>query len=84
MVLLNGINLLNLIKKMSKIFPPNEEHILEFLAKEDIVNQVESLIEQLKDKYIEEQCDDSYEFIQHDVFGTLISRVIENIAIDNQ
>jgi len=68
----------------NKIFPPNEEHILDFLAKEDIVNQVESLIEQLKDKYIKEQCDDYFEFIQHDSIINLISRVVENIAIDNQ
>jgi hypothetical protein len=71
-------------KKMSKVFPPTEEHILEFLAKEDIVDQVEEFIERLKDKYIEEQCDDSYEFIQHDSIWNTISRVIENIAIDNQ
>lgn len=69
---------------MSKIFPPNEEHILEFLAKEDIVNQVEEWIKQLKDQYIEEQCDDSYEFIKHDSIWNLISRVVENIALDNQ
>jgi hypothetical protein len=69
---------------MSKTFPPNEEHILEFLAKEDIVDQVEEFIERLKDKYIEEQCDDSYEFIAHDSIWNTISRVIENIAIDNQ
>ena len=69
---------------MSKIFPPNEEHILDFLAKEDIVDQVEEFIGQLKDKYIEEQCDDSYEFIQHDGIENLISRVVENIALDNQ
>jgi hypothetical protein len=69
---------------MSKIFPPNEEHILDFLAKEDIVDQVETFIEQLKDKYIEEQCDDSYELIQHDGITNLISRVVENIALDNQ
>ena len=71
-------------KKVSKIFPPNEEHILEFLAKEDIVDQLETFIEQIKDKYIEEQCDDSFEFIQHDSIWNLISRVVENIAIDNQ
>jgi hypothetical protein len=69
---------------MSKTFPPTEEHILEFLAKEDIVDKVEEFIEQLKDKYIEEQCDDSYEFIAHDSIWNTISRVIENIAIDNQ
>ena len=69
---------------MSKIFPPNEEHILEFLAKEDIVDQLETFIEQIKDKYIEEQCDNSFEFIQHDSIWNLISRVVENIAIDNQ
>jgi hypothetical protein len=28
---------------MSKVFPPNEEHILEFLANEDIVEQVEDI-----------------------------------------
>jgi hypothetical protein len=71
-------------KKVSKVFPPTEEHILEFLANEDIVDQVEEFIERLKDKYIEEQCDDSYEFIAHDSIWNLISRVIENIAIDNQ
>ena len=71
-------------KKVSKVFPPTEEHILEFLANEDIVDKVEEFIEQLKDKYIEEQCDDSYEFIQHDSIWNIISRVIENIAIDNQ
>ena len=71
-------------KLMSKVFPPTEEHILEFLANEDIVDKVEEFIEQLKDKYIEEQCDDSYEFIQHDGIWNTISRVIENIAIDNQ
>tara|TARA_R110000803_G_scaffold160070_1_gene224059 strand:- start:34 stop:243 length:210 start_codon:yes stop_codon:yes gene_type:complete len=69
---------------MSKIFPPNEEHILDFLAKEDIVNQVESLIEQIKDKYLLEQCDESFSLIQHDGILITISRVIENIAIDNQ
>jgi len=69
---------------MSKIFPPNEEHILEFLVNEDIVRQVETFIGQLKDKYIEEQCGDSYEFIAHDGIWNTISRVIENIAIDNQ
>lgn len=69
---------------MSKVFPPTEEHILEFLAKEDIVDQVEEFIGRLKDKYIEEQCDDSYEFIAHDGIWNTISRVIENIAIDNQ
>ena len=71
-------------KKISKVFPPNEEHILDFLAKEDIVDRLETFIEQIKDKYIEEQCDDSYEFIAHDSIWNLISRVIENIAIDNQ
>jgi hypothetical protein len=71
-------------KKMSKIFPPNEEHILDFLAKEDVVDQVETFIEQLKDQYIEEQCNDSYEFIQYDGITNLISRVVENIALDNQ
>lgn len=69
---------------MKKVFPPTEEHILEFLANEDIVDQVEEFIERLKDKYIEEQCDDLYEFIQHDGIWNTISRVIENIAIDNQ
>ena len=69
---------------VSKTFPPTEEHILEFLANEGIVDQVEEFIERLKDKYIEEQCDDSYEFIQHDSIWNTISRVIENIAIDNQ
>lgn len=69
---------------MSKVFPPNEEHILEFLANEDIVEQVETFIGQLKDKYIKEQCNDSYEFITHDGIWNTISRVIENIAIDNQ
>lgn len=69
---------------MSKVFPPNEEHILEFLANEDIVDQVETFIEQLKGKYIKEQCNDSYEFIKHDGIWNTISRVIENIAIDNQ
>tara|TARA_R110000803_G_scaffold209498_1_gene279250 strand:- start:50 stop:274 length:225 start_codon:yes stop_codon:yes gene_type:complete len=71
-------------KKISKVFPPNEEHILDFLAKEDIVDRLETFIEQIKDKYIEEQCDDSYEFIAHDSIWNLISRVVENIAIDNQ
>tara|TARA_R110000823_G_scaffold72209_1_gene166232 strand:- start:108 stop:332 length:225 start_codon:yes stop_codon:yes gene_type:complete len=71
-------------KKISKVFPPNEEHILDFLAKEDIVDQLENFIEQIKDKYLEEQCDDSFEFIQHDSIWNLISRVVENIAIDNQ
>jgi hypothetical protein len=71
-------------KKVSKVFPPTEEHILEFLANEGIVDKVEEFIEQLKDKYIEEQCDDSYEFVAHDGIWNTISRVIENIAIDNQ
>ena len=35
---------------MSKIFPPTEEHILEFLANEGIVDKVEEFIEQLKNK----------------------------------
>ena len=35
---------------MSKTFPPTEEHILEFLANEDIVDKVEEFIEQLKNK----------------------------------
>ena len=69
---------------MSKVFPPTEEHILEFLTNEDIADKVEEFIEQLKDKYIKEQCDDSYEFIKHDGIWNTISRVIENIAIDNQ
>jgi hypothetical protein len=71
-------------KKVSKIFPPTEEHILEFLANEGIVDKVEEFIEQLKDKYIEEQCDDSYEFIKHDGIWNTISRVIEGIAQVNQ
>ena len=69
---------------MSKIFPPTEDHILEFLANENIVVQVEEFIEKLKDKYIKEQCDDSYEFIQYDSIWNTIARVIENISIDNQ
>ena len=71
-------------KLMSNVFPPTEEHILEFLTNEDIVDKVEEFIEQLKDKYIKEQCDDSYEFIAHDGIWNTIAQVIENIAIDNQ
>ena len=69
---------------MSKIFPPNEEHILEFLANENIVDQVEEFIERLQDKYLEEQCDDSHDLVQYDSILNTIARVIENIAIDNQ
>ena len=69
---------------MSKIFPPNEEHILDFLVKEDLTDKVEALIEELKDKYIEEQCDDSFEFIAHDGIWNTIAQVIENIAEENQ
>jgi len=69
---------------MSKIFPPTEEHILEFLANENIVDQVEEFIERLQDKYLEEYCDDSYDLVQYDSILNTIARVIENIAIDNQ
>jgi len=69
---------------MSKIFPPNEEHILDFLVKEDLTDKVEALIEELKDKYIEEHCDDSFEFIAHDGIWNIIAEVIEGIAQENQ
>jgi len=69
---------------MSKIFPPTEDHILEFLANENIVDQVEEFIERLQDKYLEEHCDDSYDLVQYDSILNTIARVIENIAIDNQ
>lgn len=69
---------------MSKIFPPTEEHILEFLANENIVDQVEEFIERLQDKYLEEQCDDSYDLVQYDSIWNTIARVIENISVDNQ
>lgn len=69
---------------MSKIFPPTEEHILEFLANENIVDQVEEFIERLQDKYLEEHCDDSYDLVQYDSIWNTIARVIENISVDNQ
>jgi len=69
---------------MSKVFPENYSQLIDFLVKEDLTDKVESLIEELKDKYIEEQCDDSFEFIAHDGIWNTIAQVIENIAEENQ
>jgi hypothetical protein len=69
---------------VSKIFPGDYSQLTDFLAKEDLTDKVEALIEELKDKYIEEQCDGSYEFIAHDGIWNTIAEVIESIAKENQ
>ena len=68
----------------TKVFPEDYSQLIDFLVKEDLTDRVEALIEELKDKYIEEQCDDSYEFIAHDGIWNTIAEVIEGIAKDNQ
>ena len=68
----------------TKVFPGDYSQLIDFLVKEDLTDRVEALIEELKDKYIEEQCDDSYEFIAHDGIWNTIAEVIEGIAKDNQ
>jgi hypothetical protein len=69
---------------VSKVFPGDYSQLTDFLVKEDLTDKVEALIEELKDKYIEEQCDDSYEFIAHDGIWNTIAEVIESIAKENQ
>ena len=69
---------------MSKVFPGDYSQLIDFLVKEDLTDRVEELIEELKDKFIEEQCDDSYKFIAYDGIWSMIAEVIENIAKDNQ
>jgi len=69
---------------MSKVFPSDYEQLHDFLKQEDIVEQVESLISSLKDKYIEQHCDDSYQWVAHDGIWNTIAGVIEFIAQENQ
>lgn len=69
---------------MSKVFPENYSQLIDFLVKEDLTDKVEALIEELKDKYIEEHCDDSFEFIAHDGIWNTIAEVIEGITQENQ
>jgi hypothetical protein len=70
--------------KMDKVFPSNYEQLHDFLIQEDIEEQVESLIAQLKEKYIEQCCDDSFEYIAHDGIWNTIAGVVEIIAQENQ
>ena len=69
---------------MSKVFPESYPQLIDFLVKEDLTDKVESLIEELKDKYIKQHCDDSFEFIAYDGIWNTIAEAIENIAMDNQ
>jgi hypothetical protein len=69
---------------MGKVFPEDYSQLIDFLVKEDLTDRVEALIEELKDKYIEEQCDSSFEFISHDGIWNTIAEVIEGIAQENQ
>jgi hypothetical protein len=69
---------------MGKVFPEDYSQLIDFLVKEDLTDRVEALIEELKDKYIEEQCDSSFEFIYNDGIWNTIAEVIEGIAQENQ
>jgi len=71
-------------EKMSKVFPENYSQLIDFLVKEDLTDKVEALIEEIKDKYIKEHCDDSFDFIAHDGIWNTIAEVIEGIAQENQ
>ena len=68
----------------TKVFPEDYSQLIDFLVKEDLTDRVEALIEELKDKYIEQHCDDSFEFIAHDGIWNTIAGVIEIIAQENQ
>ena len=68
----------------TQIFPSDYEQLHDFLKQEDFVEQVELLISNLKDKYIEQHCDDLYQFVAHDGIWNTIASVIEFIAQENQ